>query len=98
MLQFFEWLVYMVLTILEWLLDLPEKIFLKLLEMILNGAAFVFESIPVPDFIHVIPSIFSAIPPELGFYVNAFNVPEGMAMMVTALVARFLLRRIPVIG
>ena len=96
--QFFEWLVDMVMAILEWMIDLPEKVFLYLFEMLLNGCAFVYESIPVPSFVNQVSCLFAAIPPEIGYFVNAFRIPEGLLMLTGALLARFLLRRIPVIG
>lgn len=96
--QFFEWLLDMVMSILEWMIDLPVKVFLYLLEMLLNGCAFIFESIPVPSFVSQVGGLFAAIPPEIGYFVNMFRIPEGMMMLIGALLARFLLRRIPIIG
>ncbi|MBI0496317.1 DUF2523 family protein, partial [Pectobacterium parmentieri] len=32
------------------------------------------------------------------YFLNIFQVPTGIAMMVSAIIARFIIRRIPIIG
>lgn len=40
----------------------------------------------------------SSIPPGIGYFLNLFQVPTGLSMALTAMVLRFSIRRIPLIG
>ena len=42
--------------------------------------------------------LFNSLPGELLYFSTIFQVPEGIAMIMTAYLARFILRRIPGIG
>lgn len=85
-------------SFLDWLRDMllwaPRKVF----EMLLTGLATVVNAIPVPSFIENAGSYFSALPSGVVYFTQAFQLPLGIGMMVSAYVLRFLIRRIPVIG
>lgn len=85
--QFASWLK-------ELLLYLPKKWWADLLDAL----ASVIQSLPVPDFVYQAANAFASTPPMVVFFANKFAVPEGIAMMLVALTARFVLRRIPLIG
>lgn len=78
----------------EVLLWIPRKIF----ELVMAALAALIQAIPVPDFVNQIPSLFSSLPQGVlwGFYL--FNFAAGVAIIVSAYVIRFLIRRIPIIG
>ncbi|WP_392564092.1 DUF2523 family protein [Orbus wheelerorum] len=42
--------------------------------------------------------LFNLLPDSVWFYLNYFKVPTGITMVLAALLTRFLIRRIPVIG
>ncbi|WP_250116872.1 DUF2523 family protein [Pectobacterium quasiaquaticum] len=42
--------------------------------------------------------LFSQLPDSAWFFLNLFQVPTGIALMVSAIVTRFIIRRIPIIG
>ncbi|MEQ9857056.1 DUF2523 family protein [Pectobacterium versatile] len=42
--------------------------------------------------------LFSQLPDSAWFFLNLFQVPTGMALMISAIVTRFIIRRIPLIG
>ncbi|MCL6371999.1 DUF2523 domain-containing protein [Pectobacterium atrosepticum] len=42
--------------------------------------------------------LFSQLPDSAWFFLNLFQVPTGMALMISAIVTRFIIRRIPIIG
>lgn len=42
--------------------------------------------------------LFSQLPDSVWFFLNLFQVPTGIALMVSAIVTRFIIRRIPIIG
>lgn len=72
---------------LEWL---GEWIFSK----ILSAFAWVLEQIPVPDFVSGAGNIFGSIPPGVAFFASALEVQFGIGVLMSALVARFIIRRI----
>ncbi|WP_406643482.1 DUF2523 family protein [Pectobacterium brasiliense] len=42
--------------------------------------------------------LFSQLPDSAWFFLNLFQVPTGITMMISAIIARFIIRRIPIIG
>ncbi|MEI7228322.1 DUF2523 family protein [Pectobacterium carotovorum] len=42
--------------------------------------------------------LFSQLPDSAWFFLNLFQVPTGIALMISAIIARFIIRRIPLIG
>ena len=65
---------------------------------LLGAFTTVLSAIPVPSFLQAVPSYVSAIPPSAVFFLSAFKVPQGVAIIVGAYGLRFLIRRIPIIG
>lgn len=43
-------------------------------------------------------SLFSALPDGAWYFLNLFLVPQGLGMVLSAMLTRFIIRRIPVIG
>lgn len=81
---------------LEWLADELKSILLWVYDSVMSGVAFIIESIPVPDFLANLQSY--TIPPSVSWAADPFNIPAGIAIIVSAYTARFILRRIPFIG
>lgn len=73
-----------------------KSLFLYFAELILSSFAYLIENIPVPDFL-LNTSNFN-LPSDLLFYTTLFQLPAGIAIVVSAYTARFILRRIPLIG
>ncbi|MBN3062859.1 DUF2523 domain-containing protein [Pectobacterium quasiaquaticum] len=42
--------------------------------------------------------LFSQLPDSAWFFLNLFQVPTGISLMVSAIITRFIIRRIPIIG
>ncbi|AOR65347.1 DUF2523 family protein [Pectobacterium wasabiae] len=42
--------------------------------------------------------LFGQLPDAVWYFLNLFQVPTGITMMVSAIIARFIIRRIPIIG
>lgn len=84
--------------ILEFLKDLllwvPRKLWAELLEALQA----LIHSLPVPDFVADASGYFSAISGNILFFAQKLAVGEGITMILGALVLRFILRRIPLIG
>jgi hypothetical protein len=81
---------------LAWLRDEFQAFGVWLWDSILSGFASVFESIPVPDFLLNVQSY--NLPSGVSWAASAFQLDVGLAIVVSAYVARFILRRIPIIG
>lgn len=45
-----------------------------------------------------IAGLFNALPDSVWYFINLFMVTEGIKLMFSALLARFIIRRIPLIG
>lgn len=76
------------------LLWVPRKLWAEMLD----GLASLLESIPVPDFVLQAQDAFAGIGGNVLFFAQKLAVGEGITMILAALVLRFLLRRIPLIG
>lgn len=83
--------------ILAWLLDVIIWAAETLWELVLSAVAAVLLAIPVPEWL-VGASPFASLDPGVVFFAEAFELPEGIAIILGAYVIRFLIRRIPVIG
>ena len=81
---------------LKWLSDELKAIWLYIYDALLSGLAALFESIPVPDFLANIQSY--TLPPAVAWAAESFNLEYGLGVIVAAYVARFIVRRIPIIG
>lgn len=82
----------------EWLKELLLWVPQHLWDLMLDGLASVIEALPVPDWLSSLSSWGAGMPSAVGFVLHAMKVPEGLAMLFSAYVIRFLIRRIPVIG
>lgn len=48
----------------------------------------------IPD----LNSLFGQLPEEVWYFFNLFQIPTGISLMISAMVSRFAIRRIPFIG
>ena len=85
-------------SILTWLKDLLLWLPRKLTELVLDGLAALIEAIPVPDFLSSAPGFLGGIDPTLVFFLNGFAFAEGLTIIFSAYVLRFLIRRLPIVG
>lgn len=81
---------------LVWLRDEVKYMFLYIYDALLSGFAKLIEIIPVPDFMANFQSF--SMPPGVAYFADAFEIPSGIAIIVSAYIARFILRRLPVVG
>ena len=83
---------------LVWFKDLLLWIPRKLVELVLDGLASLFELIPVPDFFSDASGYLSSLDSELMYFMAAFRFDDGLTIVMSAFILRFLIRRLPVIG
>lgn len=92
------WLLGILTDLLDWALDLVAWIPRDLWASLLDALASALEAIPAPDFLSQAGSFFGGIPSSVVYFFQFFAVAEGLGFIVSALVLRFLVRRIPIIG
>lgn len=83
---------------LDWLLDVLLYVPKKIIEWLFDAFAWLIEAIPVPDFFVGLQNAFSNIPDGVMYFLNIFEVSTGLAIIVTASILRFIIRRLPVVG
>lgn len=81
---------------LGWLIAEIKALCIWLLEAVFNALLAVLNLLPVPDFFNDLGTF--QIPDSVMYFADAFALPEGVAMIVSAYTFRFILRRIPGIG
>ncbi len=81
---------------LAWFRDELQAFALWLWDSLLAGIASLFEAIPVPDFMLNVTTY--TLPSTVAWAVSPFQIDIGLSIIVSAYIARFILRRIPIIG
>lgn len=81
----------------NWLLNVLLYVPRKTWELLLDGLATVFEAIPALPALEQVSGLMTAIA-GFGYAADLAALKPGLALVMTALLARFLLRRIPLIG
>jgi len=84
--------------ILEWFWQLVTFLPKLLWEYIGDAVVTYIEEIPVPSWMQNSSSLGSVITPEMAYFMQGFALSEGLAIIGSALLLRFLVRRIPIIG
>jgi hypothetical protein len=92
------WFKGVINSCLIWVKELFEWIGNFIYSGLLDGLASVIEKIPAPSFVSQANSFFGNIPSIVVFFFQYFAIAEGIGFIVAALIARFILRRIPFIG
>lgn len=92
-----EWLKDWLGEILLWLLDVLLWAPKKLYELICDGLASVIEAIPAPSWLTG-ANPFASIDPGIVYFGEALQLGEGVTIILSAYLLRFVIRRIPLIG
>ena len=93
-----DWFYSLFTDTLDWIVEFFEWLGKSTFEGIMDALASVLESIPAPSFVTNAGSYFGNIPGTIVYFFDFFAIAEGIAMITSALILRFLLRRIPFIG
>lgn len=80
--------------LLNLLLYIPKKVF----SWIVDGILWLYDQIPVPDFINNIPSLFGNITSGVWWFLEPLHIGTGLAILLAAYAIRFFIRRLPIIG
>lgn len=90
----FKWFQDSFNWIIDFVKDFPLWLFWKFAEAVVTF----FHAIPVPSFFSTAAGAFSAIPPSVVFFAQAFEMSFGISVVLSAYVLRFVIRRIPFVG
>lgn len=82
----------------QWLLDALLWIPRWLWSEVLQALSALINSIPVPDSLGVWTSSIGSLPANVIWFLDLLQFRAGLAMVISALIARWVLRRIPLIG
>jgi hypothetical protein len=85
--QLFAWLINFIEWAAEWLWS-----------ALLGAFITVLNAIPVPSWLSSAPTVVGSIPGSVAFFLQAFEIPTGLAIIFGAYTIRFIIRRIPLIG
>jgi len=75
-----------------------------LVKFLIMFALFFVMSEFIPILVKLLPNstnlkdLFSLLPDSVWYFLNYFKIPTGITMIISALLTRFLIRRIPLIG
>ena len=80
-----------------WIVEQFQQLFLWAYDGILSGVAGLLEAIPTPGG-PSIGTLFASIPNSVWWFAEVAQFEIGLALFGVALLTRFLIRRIPIIG
>lgn len=92
--DFAKWLLDIFSSILQFLLDLPFHI----LGWIWAGLIYIFDLLPVADYLKQAATSLSMLPPSAWYFLNMINIKFGLTVVTGAYLIRFFIRRLPVVG
>ena len=93
-----DYLIQFIARIIAWLVGFVQWALTWLWDTLLGALITVLNAIPVPAWISGAPGVVSSIPGSVAFFLGAFQIPTGLAIIFGAYTIRFIIRRIPLIG
>lgn len=82
----------------DWLLRVLGEIVLYVVDVFVTFLIEMLSWVPVPDFINDVAGAWGPMVSAVGYWIAPFQLGYGVSVMIGALIARFILRRIPLIG
>ena len=89
---------YNIVNGLNWLGNKIAAMFMELLSWLLEALFYVLSLLPLPDWFTNPGDIAAMVPADLWYFIHLFKIPYGISVAVSALVIRFIIRRLPFIG
>lgn len=93
-----DYLIQFLSRILSWFVDFVQWVFDWLWSQLLGALMTVLNAIPVPSWLSEAPTVVGSVPASVAFFLRSFEVPSGVAIIFSAYVLRWIIRRIPLIG
>jgi hypothetical protein len=85
-------------SMLGWVYTFTDWAVNEVIGLIMTGLAAVLSLIPVPAFLTNAGGVMGAMPPGVAYLAQAFEIPAGVAILISAYTIRFFIRRLPIIG
>lgn len=93
-----QWVIDLVYAILQFIETFIKVQLHEVWDSIVMSLASVITALPVPEFMVQASGAFMGLPAVFIWVATLCKLPQGLAMIMSAYAARFLLRRIPLIG
>lgn len=94
----FEWFKTQFTNLMQFIADVLLWVPRQLVAWILDALASLIEAIPVPAFVNSIDGYLSAIDPGIMYFASFMQLDAAIAIIMSAHVIRFGIRRLPFIG
>jgi hypothetical protein len=78
----------------EWLANEIAAIISGIIDSFYNGLVAVLALIPVPDAFTNAATLMAQVPESVMYFIYLFQIPYGLTVLIPAMSARFLIRRI----
>ena len=93
-----EWLFNWLERFLNWLLDVLLYVPKKVFQWLMEGLSWLIQQIPVPSFFADAGTLVSQLGSDIGYFMDMFQLNAGIAIVLSAYVLRFVIRRLPIVG
>ena len=93
-----DFLIQYIARILTWIVGFFVWCIEWLAKTVLGALITLLQAIPVPGWMTDAPSVLSNVPSGVIWIFQILQLPAGMAILLSAWILRFLIRRIPLIG
>lgn len=85
-------------SIIEWIIAFPEWVIRWVFFKFMEAFGVILGAFPAPQFLTDFATYAAALTGEVWWFLNMFKITEGFSMVISALMLRFLIRRLPVVG
>ncbi len=96
--RFAEWIAEMVAAVLGWIIDVLLYVPQQLFSLLVDGLIAVLAAIPVPAWVQTVATAGGSLAGDVVWWLDLLQFQTGLAIWISSLGIRFLIRRIPVIG
>jgi hypothetical protein len=95
---FKAWVTSMLDAVVSWFLGIMQNLAEWVVDGVLKALAGIIEAIPVPDFLSSAAAVFGGIPDGVVYLLGVAKFGTGLSIVAAAYLARFLIRRLPLVG
>lgn len=95
---FAAWLGQQLQALMDFLSALAQGVLLWAWEQVLDALGTMIELLPVPEALTGLGAQISSVHPSILYLLAPFQIGTGMGIIGSALLVRFLIRRLPIVG
>jgi hypothetical protein len=75
-----------------------KEFVIYLWDKVLDACLYLLNLVPVPEWATVSGGIFSQVPSSVAFFMSVFEINFGLSVLGSAMLIRFIIRRLPFVG